>query len=81
MATKTPEPTDALFVADVPVNAHVRIPPLGDFKIVSAAGESFTVPIEMASAFASFYGPQRGNSGVSAAAREAGRIPGLRRVG
>jgi hypothetical protein len=79
----------ALYVADVPVNATIRLTGLGSFSIVKDAnrgiavppGDPFLVPLGLCSAFEAAYGPSRGNANVSAEAREHGRIAGLRRVG
>lgn len=78
----------ALFVADVPVNATVRITGLGSFEIVKdkqaglawPAGEAFPVPLHLADAFLASWGPQPGSSNVSVAGAALGRIQGLRRI-
>jgi len=78
----------AVFVADADINCRVQLTGLGSFEIVAdkkrgiawPAGQPFTVPAHLADAFLASYGPQPGNSNVSAAARAVGRIAGLRRI-
>jgi hypothetical protein len=83
------EPGVAIFVADVPLNAVVRILGVGSFEIHGPvrgtelpAGAPFPVPAgRLADEFERTYSPHPDSANVSPDARAAGLIPGLRRIG
>lgn len=77
------------FVADVDLNATIRIQGVGSFVIhgpvrgtALPAGTPFPVPAgPIADAFEQHYGPRPGDASVTPGAAAEGLIPGLRRIG